>query len=179
LIASCAAIILYVFATEAPFIAEDSLHLSADHFGLYNLIPNIGFLLGGIASAHLGHRLSSKAFIALGGSGFFLFSAIMWLFFETGFVNIFSLFCIPLLIFLVSPVILSQAQVSSLAASEDKIYASSCLSILSYFGMVLSVTVLGLFPAKSPMALPIVYTGSGLLILIFLGAVHLSDRCKT
>src|SRR5581483_7016462 len=127
IIAACAAILLYVFSAEAPFIATNKLHIPAHHFGLYNLIPNIGLFLGGIVSAHLNHRFSSKALILAGGCGFFLFSAIMWLFFDVGFVNVLTLFGAPILIFFVTPFIISQSQAASVAASEDKVYASSSL----------------------------------------------------
>ncbi len=171
LIVSCASIILYVFAAEAPFLSKELLHLTPDQFGLYNLIPNIGLFVGGIASARLSHRYSSNSFILIAGSGFFVFSALMWACFAWGFVNIFTLFGMPLLIFLVTPILLSQGQVSCLAASEDKVYASSSLYILQYFWMFLSISFLGVFPATSPQALPIVYSCSGFFILILWLAV--------
>lgn len=166
LIVSCASIILYVFAAEAPFLAEELLHLSPNHFGLYNLIPNIGLFLGGILSARLGHRYSSNTLILIAGAGFFLFSAVMWAFFAEEFINLFTLFGMPLLIFLMTPTLLTQGQVSSIAASEDKVYASSALYILQYFWMFLSISFLGLFPEKSPLSLPVVYAGSGFLIVV-------------
>ena len=132
IIVACASIILYAFSAEAPFIAKNQLHMSAGRFGLYNLIPNIGLFLGGIAAAKLTAGFSSKLLILIGGCGFFLFSMIMWTLFEVGFINAITLFGMPLLIFFVTPVILSHGQTSALAASEDKVYASSSLYIYQY-----------------------------------------------
>jgi DHA1 family bicyclomycin/chloramphenicol resistance-like MFS transporter len=176
LIYASSAIILYAFSMEAPFIAKNQLHMPADRFGLYNLIPNIGLFLGGIASAQLSHRLSSKTLIFLGGCGFFLFSAAMWVFFEMNLINAFTLFGMPLLVFFVTPTILSHGQASSLAASEDKVYASSALYIFQYFSMFLSIIILGLFPAQDASALPIVYSCAGFLILALWAVVQILPK---
>ncbi len=166
MIIACASVIFYPFAAEAPFIAKNLLHISADRFGLYNLIPNIGLFLGGIASAHLSHRFSSKTLILIGGCAFFLFSIAMWTLFEVNLLNDITLFGMPVLIFLVSPTILSQGRACSLAASEDKVYASSVVYIIVYFLRYLSIVFLGFFPAQDTSALPIVYSCAGFLIII-------------
>lgn len=178
LIVACASIILYVFSAEAPFIAKNQLHIPADRFGLYNLIPNIGLFLGGIASAHLSHRFSSKTLILIGGCCFFLFSIIMWTLFNVGFMNTLTLFGMPMFIFLATPTILSQGQASSLAASEDKVYAASSLYIIQYFWMFLTITILGFFPAQDSSALPIVYSCSGILIIVLWMAVQSLSKRK-
>jgi MFS family permease len=172
LIVSCASLILYVFSAEAPFIALHQLKISANHFGLYNLIPNIGLFLGGIASAALSHRFSSQTLIFAGGLGFFLFSSAMWVLFDVGVLNALTLFGIPLLIFLVTPTILSQGQASCLAGSTDKVYASSALYMFQFSWVFLSITSLGLFPVTDAAALPIVYSVSGGLILLLWSGTH-------
>lgn len=166
LMVACASITLYTFSAEAPFIAKNQLQITPNRFGLYNLIPNIGLLVGGIASAHLSHRISSKTLLLIGGCGFFLFSAAMWIFFDVGFINVLTLFGIPMLVFFVTPIILSHGQAASVSISEDKVYASSSVGILQYFWMFLIITCLGFFPPENASALPIVYSCSGLLILV-------------
>ncbi len=167
LIVACGSIILYVFSAEAPFIAKTKLHISPDRFGLYNLIPNIGLFLGGIASARLSHKIPSRVMIFIGSSSFFLLSIVMWLFFEGGFVNIFTLFVMPLFIFFVTPAILSNGQSLALAISEDKSYASSSLYIIQFSWVFLSITVLRFFSPGNSSALPIVYSAAGLLMVLF------------
>ncbi len=174
LIVACASIIIYVFSAEAPFIATHQLQIPASHYGLYNLIPNIGLFLGGIASAALSHRCSSKTLILMGGGGFFLFASAMWVLFDVGYLNALTLFGIPLLIFLVAPTILSQGQTSCLAGSTDKVYASSALYIFQYFWIFLAVASLGLFPVTDPLSLPIVYSVSGAVILLLWLGVRFS-----
>lgn len=166
LIVACGSIILYVFSAEAPFIAKNRLHISPDHFGLYNLIPNIGLLLGGLVSARLSHKILSRMMILIGSSCFFLLSVIMWIFFEAGFVNIFTLFIMPLFIFFVTPGILSNGQTLALAMSEEKSYGSSAMYIIQFSWVFLSITALNLFSPQNSSALPIVYSAAGLMMVV-------------
>jgi len=166
LLVACGSIFLYVFSAEAPFIAIHQLHISPDSFGLYNLIPNIGLLLGGFASAFLSHRLSTKTLILMGSSTFFALSVLMGIFFEAGIVNIFTLFVLPLFIFFSAPIILSNGQAQALDASEEKPYASSLMYVTQYSWMFLSVFSLGFFSPQYSQALPIVYSVSGILMIV-------------
>jgi MFS transporter, DHA1 family, multidrug resistance protein len=172
LIVASASIILYVFSVEAPFIAQNQLHLSPDAFGLYNLIPNLGLLLGGLASAYFSHKLSSKKLILLGAVAFTLFSITMWTFFNLGLINTLTLFGFPFLIFFVTPTIMSHGQACILTGSEDKVYASSAIYMLQYFWVFLSISLLGLFPPQDSSMLPIVYSSAGgLMIVLWIAAL--------
>jgi MFS family permease len=173
-IVAFASIILYIFSAEAPFIAVNRLHISADRFGLYNLIPNVGLLIGGLTSAHLSHHFSSKTLLTVSSFAFLVFSAIMWICFEWQWITTLTLFGGPLLIFLVTPYALSNGQVLSLAASEDKAYASSLMYVVQYLWMVLSINALRLFNPQNAAALPSLYTLSGSLMVLFLGIIWLS-----
>ena len=166
LIIASASLLLYVFSAEAPFIARTQLHMSAASFGLYNLIPNVGFFLGGLVSAHLGHKLSARNFILVGACFFVLFSSIMCLLFEIGFVNTLVLFGMPFLIFFATPTILSNGQAYALSLSEDKPYTVSLNYMIMYFWMMMSITVLKFLPPQDPAILPALYTVSGALIIL-------------
>jgi DHA1 family bicyclomycin/chloramphenicol resistance-like MFS transporter len=172
LVVAAAGMFFYVFSAEAPFIAINQLHISPNHFGLYNLIPSVGLLVGGLVAAHTGHKISSKITLLMGSSVFLFFSIIMWFLFGVGFVNILTLFGVPLFIFFVTPAILSNGQALSVAASEDKAYASSTLYIVQYCWMLLSITILSLLKGEKGASLPIVYTISGALMITLLIVLH-------
>jgi len=172
LIAACACIFLYVFAAEAPFLAQEQLNISAEHFGLYNLIPNVGFFVGGLFSAHLIHRITSRTLVLIGVSGFTLFSVIMWLIFDMGFVNPLTLFGIPFFIFLSAAAILPNSQACALARAEDKPYMSSLLYVIQYLWVAMSIVALRLLPAEDPSVLPIMYSCSAGLMIILLCVVR-------
>lgn len=176
-IVASASIILYVFSAEAPFIAQNQLNISALLFGLYNLIPNVGFFLGGIISACLSHKIPSKILVLFGSCGFFLLSIFMWVLFDTGFINGLSLFGMPFLIFFASAIILPNGQACVLSRSEDKPYMASLLYIIQYLWIVLSIAALQFSSPLDASILPIVYSCSGaLMILLWLIVQNLPQR---
>lgn len=166
LIVACASIFLYVFSAEAPFIAERWLHISPDLFGLYNLIPNLGFFLGGIVSAKLIHKVAAKTLVLMGICSFFLFSGLMLFVFMSGFVNAITLFGMPLFIFMAAAAIMPNAQACALARSEDKPYMSSLLYVMQYFWVALSIIALRFLSPDDASVLPLVYTSSGILMIL-------------
>lgn len=178
LITANAAIILYVFASEAPFIANSRLHISADHFGLFNLIPNFGFFLGGIFSARLSHIFKSNQIVIFASIAFFAFAALMWLLFEINLLNTLILFGLPFFIFAASAFILPNGQVCALATTDDKPYMSSILYIIQYSWVALSVAFLRFFPPADANSLPIIYTVSGVLMIV-LWIIVQKFACKT
>ncbi|WP_167755233.1 MFS transporter [Legionella geestiana] len=58
--------IAYLFATLAPFIAISEAGLSEKAFGLYNLVPAIGLVSGGLIAAHLSARVSQRMALSAG-----------------------------------------------------------------------------------------------------------------
>jgi predicted MFS family arabinose efflux permease len=166
LIIACASIFLYVFSAEAPFIAESDLNMSAAHFGLYNLIPNLGFFIGGAISARLIHKITARVLVLVGICGFFLFSLLMFFVFDLGFVNTITLFGMPALIFMAAAFILPNGQACALARSEDKPYMSSLLYVIQYLWVALSIIAIRFLPAGDSSVLPMVYTGSGVLMIV-------------
>lgn len=166
LLMACAGVIIYIFSAEAPFIAINQLHLSPDLFGLYNLFPYIGLCLGGFTSAHLSHKLSSKSWILLGSCLFVISSLFMLILFEAGFVNVFTLFVIPLLTFFAVPIILANCSALALMISEDKAYASSLMNAIQIFLVFLCVASLSFFPSQKASILPMVYSISGVLMIL-------------
>lgn len=166
LLMACASLFIYVFSAEAPFIAINKLSISADWFGLYNLIPYIGLFFGGFASAKLSHKISSIKFVLLGGLLFFIPSIIMLSFFEAGYINILTLFGIPLFIFFSAPIIISNCSAIALSVSEDKSYASALMNAIQVFIVFLSVASLRFFSPKDSSILPMVYSISGVLMIL-------------
>jgi MFS family permease len=179
LIVAAAAIVLYLFAAEAPFIATHHLKLSPSQFGLYNLIPSCGFFVGGLTAAYFNQRLSSKAWLLIGGCGFFLFSLLMWWCFDLGLVNALTLFGIPVLIFIVSPALLSHGQSCTVQLSEDRVYACSFLYVAQCVSIFLGITALRAFAPTDPTSLPILYSIAGLLMLLFWIIIQLLSKSRS
>ncbi len=52
----CSTAVIYIFASKAPFIGIDLLGLSPERFGLYNLIPLAGLVMGSLISMRIAGR---------------------------------------------------------------------------------------------------------------------------
>ncbi len=159
--------ILYVLSSEAPFIATHQMHISPDHFGSLALIPYAGLFLGGILSGKLGHRFSAKILLLVGALVFLAAAGIMWACFANNIITIATLFGFPFLVFFSFPIIVSNGQTLSLAVSEDKAYASSIMSMFQFAFIFVSILSLRCFSPENAAALPIMYTISGILMLVF------------
>jgi MFS family permease len=166
MLVACATTISYVFSSEAPFIARSQLGISAGHFGLYNLIPYIGTFFGGLCSAHLGKSVHPRAFLLGGAVLFFAASLAMWIYFDSGLITTLSLFFLPAILCFALPFIVSNGRAQAFAVSEDKAYASSSTYITQYLFMFLSIGALHLFSPQNMIAMPVVLSGAGALMLI-------------
>lgn len=167
LLVACSSIVIYVFSAEAPFIAIKQLQISESIYGTLNLIPNIGVLLGGFASAYLGRKFPIKQILGYGGLAFFAFSLVMWICFAKGLISTVTLFLFPLAIFFLSILIISSGTTQALKMAENKSYASSCSSMFMYLMLLVSMEALTLFSPENSSAMPILYTIAGGLVLFF------------
>lgn len=138
--------------------------MSSSRFGIYNIIPYAGFLLGGFASAYFSHKFAVKTLILVGVLLFFVFSLVMLLFFQAGIVNIFTLFVVPAFVFFSVPTILANSSALALVISEDRAYASSLMNAIQIFIIFLTFLSLSFFPQKA-FVLPMLYSISGAWML--------------
>lgn len=163
---ACGSIVVYIFAAEAPFIAIKQLHMSESRYGLFNLIPNIGILLGGFLSAYLGRTHSMNAILGWGGLLFFASSVMMWIFFDQD-LGTATLFLFPSVVFLLSIIILSNGVAQAIKMAVNKTYASSLIAMMQYLMIFIGLEALSLFSSQNSSAMPILYTigGGGVLLL--------------
>lgn len=66
LLMGCSTCFVYVFAAVAPFIAINTFGLTSSKYGLANLLPPIGLLLGSVASAWLTKKYPLESIIRAG-----------------------------------------------------------------------------------------------------------------
>ncbi|MCP4178112.1 MAG: multidrug effflux MFS transporter [bacterium] len=92
LIGSIMGVLLYYFISETPFIALHYMGLSSTSYGYFSLIPYIActaaLLLGNIFAS----KLNFKRAVKIGIFGSLPCAILMLVFFELGYVNIFSVF---------------------------------------------------------------------------------------
>ena len=162
--------IIYIFAAEAPYIAINQLGTSPDLFGLLNLIPFFGLFVGGFFSSFISSKLSPKRLILLGTLIYFVSSLIMLASFQLNYVNVNTLFFIPLAIFFSFPLIYSSSSLLGISISPHKSYAASLINFIMLMIAVLIMESLFLFPSPEAVILPAIYSCIG-VILIFLWIV--------
>lgn len=180
LISSCASCSMFVFATEAPFIAKKFLQMSASLYGLCNLIPNFALFIGGVFSAYIGHKISSDKTLGICSSLFIAVALVIGLLFGFEIFSLFTVFIIPATLFILTPFIVSSGRSIANMFSVDKSYAASCLYILTYLSMFLTISSFHLFSDTTTLAMPIIYLGLGGIMLVFwlVGRVFVSKDRK-
>lgn len=123
--------IAYLFATLAPFIAISEAGLSEKAFGLYNLVPAIGLVSGGLIAAHLSARVSQRMALSA-GLGITAVSVVL--------MGIATYFKMPILWMLFVPMIAvnfgnaliyPNASVLALQKASDKSNASAVMSFIN------------------------------------------------
>ncbi len=162
---------VYVFASEAPFIAMTTLGISSGQYGLLNFFAVIGILIGGISGGKCAHYFKRSTFIIGGLSIMTLASILMLLAFAMGYIALFSLF-FPIFVAFIG-VALFQANSASNAMSEpqNKSYISSTINFINMAFAVIAVQVLSLTSPSNPLIMPIIFlavTLIGYLIILIL-----------
>lgn len=157
---------VYLFGTNAPFIAEIYLKLSPAVFGLFALLTCSGMFMGGICGALLAKRLSTITIFFL-GAFIFIFGAVILalLFFEKQF-NPWAVFSTFGLIFFGTSLAFSSMASLALSAAKDKSYASSMMNGVNLSITVIVILSMGPLSLKYHILFPVIY-----LLLAFLTCI--------
>ncbi len=155
---------VYVFATEAPFIAMDTLKISSGEYGILNFFAVLGILISGLAGGKLAHHFSRRFFILLGLTIMLAASLLMLIAFSLGYISLFFLFFSMFVAFI--GIALYQSNSASNAMSEplNKSYISSTINFINMSLAVVAVQILSLLSPSNPLVMPII-----LVIATFIG----------
>ena len=158
---------VYVFAALAPFIAIDVLKMSSSAYGMANLLPPVGLVLGSLFSAQLVKKYQQGFIIRLG-----IFIAII----GSIMMLIFGLLKMPALLILFIPMMLCYfglslvfANASTVAMSNvsDKAYGSAVMNFINMGFVTLVVLSLG-FISTQVLLMPIIYILiSGMMLVLY------------
>jgi len=155
----------YVFATEAPFLAIDVLHISPSIYGLLNLIPPIGLLTGCVVSAQVPHLVTPLRMILFGVIGLFIGSLLSFFLFMSGLFNVWSLFLPTLIIFAAIGAVNSNAPAFAFAKGLNRAYASATLQSINLTLVAVAILCSGYLPS-SILSLPFAFLGLSLIAAI-------------
>lgn len=147
---------VYAFAAIAPFIAINTFGMNSTEYGLANILPPIGMILGSLVSARLAQKYLLTSVIRIGIIIAAIGSFVMLITILMHFPVIFSLFLPTLLVYFGICFIIANASTLAMMHVSDKAHGSSVMNFLNVGLSTILVLSLGLFSIK-PLTLPSVY----------------------
>ncbi len=158
LLMGCSTCFVYVFAAVAPFIVINSSGLTSYQYGLANILPSIGLILGSIIGARFSKKYSLELIVRTGIRIASLGSVVM---FVTMFMHLpilFSFFLPMIIIYFGLCFILANASTIAMSHVSDKAHGSAVMNFINMGLATLVVLGSSLFPMKG-LLLPILYIG--------------------
>ncbi len=165
LMLGCSAAFLYVFAARGPFLCIHTLGLTPSQYGLLNLIPAVGLVLGMFLSHRTAHILSPHKAIGCGLLIMAVSSLAMLGLFAWGKFNLWTLI-IPYFItnMGISFVFINTPAIGT-AHAKNKPNASAVLSFLNITVCVITIIALESVISEVEIVMPIFFLG---LLVLFL-----------
>lgn len=162
-IMGCSTSFVYGFAALAPFIALNKLHISADNYGLWNLLPPVGMIAGSLLSAQLTKKIATINLIRLG-----IIIAVLGIFYmAVGFGQVYikpvMLFAPMILIYVGLSLVVANSAAMATINATDKANASAMLNFINLTTAVIAIFIFQALPTVSIMQLPIAF---GLLTFV-------------
>lgn len=131
LIMGCGTVFIYLFASDAPFIGINKIGLTPDQYGLMNLVPPVGMVLGSFVASRLAGRKEPIFSILLAIVILLVASAGMLIFFLLDITTIWSLF-IPMIFMSFAIAILAPNAMSlALSHAKNKSNASAMMNFVN------------------------------------------------
>lgn len=156
----------YIFATAAPFIAIEHLGLDPSKYGLLNLLPSVGLVIGAIISTVLAKHHSHLKLIFLACLITIVGSLAMMFLFGFKFLNIYTLF-IPFTFALIGqPIIEANVICLALEHNANKATTSAIVNFINLGLCVIFVTLVSIPATVIPISLPILFTFLSCVIFV-------------
>ncbi len=166
LMLGCCSAIVYIFAAKAPFIGMNLIGLEPVRFGLYNLIPLIGMVLGTILSVKLAGKFEVLNLLFIGMIAAFIVTFTMLVPFAFGLLNPLTLFCPMVLIYLGETIVYANASSLGLAHAKNKSIGSAVINFINLSGTVVAVLIVEFLYPESPLLMPLSFLVAFCLMLL-------------
>jgi MFS family permease len=157
--------LIYLFATIAPYIGIEQMGLTPDQYGLWNLIPSAGMVIGLFTSAHFSVRLPPRIAMLSGVILALLGAILMGGLFSAGFLLPAAFFFPGMLILVGDSIFFSTSSGKALSESKDKSNATAVMQFINMGIATLVVLGAGLALPLSPLALSAIFGGVAFLAL--------------
>ncbi|MGD9592066.1 MAG: MFS transporter [Candidatus Berkiella sp.] len=137
--------LVYVFAALAPFIAINIMGMNSADYGVANIIPSIGLLIGSLACAQLVKKYALSTLIGVGVLISILGALILAVTINLSLSTYFTLFVPMAIIYVGISFILANASSLAMSNVNDKAHGSALMSFLNMGLATLVVLSLGYF----------------------------------
>lgn len=149
---------VYVFAAVAPFIAINIFGFTSSEYGLANILPPIGLILGSIVGARLAQKYSLDLIIRRGILIASLGTVVMFVAILLHVPLLFSLFLPMIVIYFGLCFIMANASTIAMSHVHDKAHGSAVMNFINMGLATLVVLSISLFPMQA-LLLPAIYIG--------------------
>lgn len=166
-IMGCGTATVYVYAAKAPFIGINLIGLSPDQFGLYNLIPPIGMLLGASLASGFAGRLPVIHLLLIGMVVSIIMTFTMLIPFLDGIVTVWTLFFPMVLIYTAESLVFANISSFGLSTAQNKSNASAVLNFINMVSALIAVLLVEWIYPDSALLLPISFLLFFSLMFIF------------
>ncbi len=155
---------VYLFASEAPFIAINQIGLSEESYGYLNFIPPIGMIAGTFLTNGLARRETLSVLligitISLGAA------ALMLALFLLGYLNRWTLFIPMPFLYIGLSLIYSNASATALSVAKNKSNASAVMNSISVATCVVILFAVQALNLRAAFVLPLGFLMVCLLML--------------
>jgi predicted MFS family arabinose efflux permease len=165
LLMGCGAALIYIFGSKAPFIGITLVGLSPSQFGMYNLIPPIGLIIGSFAASALISRLPALQIMFLTTLGSILANFTMLIPFAADGPSSLTLFLPMALIYSFAGAAYPNFTSFGLANAANKSNASAVFNFLNISTIVVAVLLSEYVYPASALAMPLFFLLFLLLML--------------
>jgi MFS family permease len=171
LLMGCTSSFIYTFSSIGPFIAKNYFGLKSQSYGFYNLIPQLGLVLGCVLGPMLVRRFSFWGILKFGVMNACLGSLIMLLSIHQTTSALSGLFLPSMLIYFGLSLVMPNISAFIMGNVHNKAHGSSVMSFLN-LGLATCVVLSSQsFPIRIWL-LPAIYLGLSLIMLLLLRSFH-------
>lgn len=152
---ACVTCVVYFYAVLAPFISIKIMKMPVYEYGIYSLLPYMGFFLGSFASARLVRYMSHIALIRLGCVIDVIAAVAMLVCFSLHLLNNYTLFVLSFVLFFAGPFVFANCIALGLEKVADRSNASAVLNFINVFIPFIGAVVFSTLNSNSAEVLPI------------------------
>ncbi|WP_454781091.1 MFS transporter [Legionella sp. WA2022007384] len=158
---------IYAFAAIAPFIAINAFGMSSTEYGIANILPSIGLILGSLIGAKLTNKHTLQSIMFMGLCITLVGVLAMFLCLCAKMPIMFSLFIPTITIYLGLCFILANASSIAMSGSDDKAHASAVMNFINMGTATVIVLCMGIFTLNT-FLLPAIY----ILLSVFMMGMY-------